>query len=246
MNLKKHYLSEFAGTVPREFVVNSFREAVDLMQDCRKVYQLLQKYEDGEFDEFDLTDEVGLYSSFYVSDLQMYCHCLCSTSVMVNKYMKRTMEQYVSFSENLNKAIKACFCINEDEIKVLLSQAYNVISGVSFFCMVEFNLFDSIPDTGDVVEMDEIAFSYCRLTNKDPNDFVRECHEFATSFRPKFDVFDSYPELELEFQKVMGPNIIGVNEEYLTLEMVKEVLSGVTSPEQLVATVARLEEEEAS
>lgn len=245
MKLEKHQVSSFAGNVSRDLIVDAFGEAMTLTRDCRRIYTSLNEFKEKNIDEFDLMDEIEAYASFDIASLSRYCGCMCSKKIIVNKYMERVLQLYSAAEENLRKALDVSFCISDEELDAVIAQLYGVIAGTGFFCLVEFDVFDLLQEDGSVCldSVDEILVSYSQTTMMPIPDLVEELLSLASEFKPRFDIFDSYPELEDEFQKIMGPNIIGVNDEYLTIELVQQVINGNMTPEELVLMMAAYDEE---
>ena len=72
--------------------------------------------------------------------------------------------------------------------------------------------------------------------------YAEQIVKFAKDTRQAFpfhlSIFDDYPELEEDFEAIMGPDLgalIGVD---LTIEQVRKIISGAMTPEELLAQVA--------
>lgn len=245
MKLVKHETSTLIVTFSRESTVAAFEEAISLYRNCKFVYETLVDFVVNNGDEFDLLDALEPYSSFDVSNLSKFRTFKCSKSGMVNKYLDRVFEELSAFKKNLDAAIDASFCISKEELDLLMKQAKQVTAGMIFFALVEFHMFDAVKDDDSVhaENLDEIIDTYCQKTRMDANTLISGIIEDSKIYKLRFDVFDSYPELEELFQKYMGPNILGVDESMLTIEMARQVVNGEITPEALVEMMASLARE---
>lgn len=243
MKLVKHEVSSLSGEVAREAIVSTFEEAVTLYHDCKHIYDALNEYKVAGGDELDLMDEVEPYKAFHLTSLAWFSSCKCSKNILVNKYLERVFCTISAFERNLSLAVDAAFCIQDDELDLLVKQSYDVVAGAIFFCLVEFDLFSNIDDE-KTAEVDEIVVSYCQRRMASLSDLQKELIEASKQFHPKFDVFDANPEYEDEFQKIVGPAIVGIDESCLTTELVKQVILGEITVEELMLTIAGSTEEE--
>ena len=237
--LNKHDVSILALCFERDSLISALTEAYQVVQNCKNIESTIKEYTEGSIDEFDVIDTIQDCSSFDLTDLEKFKTYRCSKKLIVNKYLVRVFSDVETLLKKLKRAEDASFCITDDEVKDIQDSIYKVISGMIFFILVEFDVFDCLNDNGDVVldSIDEIVVSYCQRYCKEPKDFLTELCNDSKVYTLKFDVFDSNPELELPFQQVMGPSIVGVDEEQLTLDIVKKVIAGDISPEDLVASM---------
>lgn len=245
--IKKHEVSSIAVGFPRTVLVGSFSEAVSIIKDCQEMEHALKNLKVGEADEFDVTDLLEDYFTLDRENLESFKRCNTSCKIEVNKYLNRVFTDLEVLRKRLDAAIKAMCCIDVEEIDSLLKSLYKVISGFLYFILIEFDIFDYVDANGDVNttgDVDEIVMSYCNRENKKIDDLVSYLYSLSKDYVPKLDIFDSYPELEEQFQSVMGPNCACIDEKYLTLKMIKDVIDGITTPEDLIQMLVELGLEE--
>lgn len=239
MQLRKHEVAGALGAAEKDILKDTLSEAVALKKDCINIYRALKDFRENGGDEFDLLDNIEPCSTLNTTVLWRYCHCRFSVSDIVSKYLDRMFDVLSVFKSNLGKAIDAAFCIEDSELELLEGQAYKIASSCLFFLLVEFDVFSSIGDDSASTSIDETIVLYCQVYNKQPARFCAELFEESKEFHPKFDVFDGCPELEIEFQKVMGPLIVGIDEEDLTLDIVEGVIRGEIEPDVAVVLTNR-------
>mgnify|MGYP004630129371 CR=1 FL=1 len=247
MKLAKHNVSSIAVGFPRDVLVSALSEAINLINDCKVMRETLQNLKDGKADEYDVADLLEDYSIFGTESLSVYRQCNTSDKIEVNKYLNRVFTDLEVLKKRLNSAIDVMCCIEKDEIESLMKSLYKVISGFLYFVLIEFNVFECLSENGTVkddAEVDEILASYCKRENTAVGKLVDQLYGLSKEFVPKLDIFDSYPELEEPFQSIMGPSSACLDEKFLTLDMIKQVIDGTLSPDDLAQTILAMEIEE--
>lgn len=239
--LVKHEIRNMIATLGSDNLFMAFSEAVDLFHDSKEVYRVLLKLRSGEMDGMDAADEVEDFSALTVTNLNLFCMWRSSTNMLINRYLDRVFANLKVYSKNLSMASDCLFNILPEELDHLIQQTYNIVSGMVFFCVFEFDILDVLGDSGDI---DEVLHNYCARNCIEPKHLAEEFKAATEEFRLKFDVFDSFPELENPFMKIMGPSIVGVDDTLLTLDMVRDVLDGTLSPEGLVEQLNALDEDQ--
>lgn len=242
--LIKHEIFKDVHAVEMGTVSAALEEALTICKDVQYIRTKLIELQDGEIDEFELMDEITSYAVFDYSNLSVCKTCAVSVNQIVNKYLKQVLTGLSTFADNLSCATDCVFQIEEDELQTLISQAYNVISGMIFFVLVEFNIFSLTGETTADYDIDEVFDGYCRKNQLDPVTEADKLLTLSKEYKMKIDLFDSCPELEDQFYVVMGPNVIGIDFSLLTLDMVHSVIAGDVTPEQLVAEFLSLTESE--
>lgn len=233
--LTKHEIFKDVHGVEIGTVSAALEEALTICGDAKYIREMLVQFQNGDIDEFELMDEITSYAVFDYNNLSVCKTCAASVNQVVNKYLKQVLANLGVFSENLSCATDCVFQIGDDELQTLIDQAYNVVSGMVFFVMVEFNVFSLIGATTSDYEIDEVFDGYCRKNQLDPIAEADKLLALSKEYKMRIDLFDSCPELEDQFYIIMGPNVIGIDFSMLTLDMVRDVLSGDITPEELVA-----------
>lgn len=231
----KHATSNLIRSLTTQELVAVFDETTTLLNNSVIIDKALADYQDGAIDGDELLDAFEDYgNAFRVEHLNTFSKAYCSSVDELNKYLEKTMTKVVTLEHGI-RVVKETYCEpDEEETKALRDTLYAVISGLSFFLYHEFAL-QMIIDSANAgaLELDEIVFSYCGENNKDAEKVASTIAEYVKQYKMSLEIFDEYPEKEIEFEKIMGPYVVGVAEERLTLELVDKVLTGVITPEEL-------------
>ena len=79
---------------------------------------------------------------------------------------------------------------------------------------------------------EEIYDKFCKHYGLNPEEYTKSINDLRSIYKIKLNFFDEYPELEEPFEAMMGPNIINIDEDKITLDIVKQVLKGDISDQQ--------------
>lgn len=248
MNLVKHEVSTLLAVPSQDMMVDTFAEAFDCLNNAKSIYQITKQYlemGEGAWDSFDLWDDLEPFCTFFTENLEKYSRFMCSKSYMINKYTARVLSNEAGLVEAFEKATCASFCITDAELQIISNFAYKVASGMIFFLISEFNVFDMITDSGfSEDEVDEILALFTQRRVMQPVKLAEMLINDSKIYQLKFDIFDSFPEEEKKFLEIMGPDIVGVDETYLTMEMVASVIDGTLDPAELLSLMKGFVEEE--
>lgn len=235
MNLLKHDTSSLIGSIERKALEDSFAEALTLLRDAKTVYNTIRSLEHKTIDFMDATDKLEDYTGVDVHNLDVFRVLKSSLSETINKYLERVFIDIDVYSRTLNAAVDCMFALQPNEIEYLEQKAYNVVSGMTFFCSFEFDMLGIISSAEEGAEaVDEVVQVYCRRTGETALTIAKEIQTAMKEFKINFDVFDAFPELEEQFFNVMGPNITAVDPVMLTMELVQAVINGEITPELLI------------
>lgn len=237
--LIRHDVNTVVGTLERPVMEDVFLEALRLLRHSKYVHKTICDLEDGKIDSMEATDVLEDFVQMDFQSLSLFCSMRCSVSEMNNKYLERVIMDVHGYHSKLSAAVDCMFNLKDTEIATLKTVAYDVASGMTFFCSFEFDLLNIISsnEVGDL-EVDELVQAYCDKTLENPVYIAEEVREDMKHYRIRFDVFDAFPELEDEFFAVMGPSITGIDQTSLTIEDVRDVIFGNISPDDLVMRVA--------
>lgn len=176
---------------------------------------LLEILEDAEIQDYDC---INLF----------YSHCY-STWDSLNAYLRTTVFTIIEFNKLINKLTSSWTCPTMEELKKIHNYARSILTNLLFIVYFEFDM-DSVNNLVDGrYYIDEIYNKYCMQYGLDPEEHTKVISELKYVYRIKLDIFDEYPELEESFEAIMGPNYANIDEEKLTIQIVKGVLSGEMS-----------------
>ena len=157
-----------------------------------------------------------------------YSHCY-STWDSLNAYLRTTVFTIVEFNKLISKITNSWTCPTMEELKKSHNYARSILTNLLFIVYFEFDM-DSVNNLVDGrYYIDEIYNKYCMQYGLDPEEHTKVISVLKSVYRIKLDIFDEYPELEEPFEAIMGPNYANIDEDKLTIEIVKGVISGEMS-----------------
>ena len=232
--LVKHEVQKDVGVVDSVTLCAVFQEAHTIVNDMVEAHKLLKSFCEDPYDEFELADDLEALSVFDYSNITKFKMWFASKSLVTNKYLGKTYHKMGILEKKLSAAVDCSCALNEDEFAALRDLTYDVASGMLFFIISEFDIFNlANADKSTNYPVDEIVDVFCKKIGKDPVDLANELVGLSKEYRMKISLFDSFPEYEDEFYKVMGPALSEVDGDSLTVEQVLSVIRGEISPDDL-------------
>ena len=164
--------------------------------------------------------------------IKFYNHCY-STWDSLNAYIKNTLVTIKEFNLIVKKYSSSWTCPSYRDLSTLSSYAKDVIQNLLFIVYFEFDM-ESVncQETDGRFYIDEIYDKFCKHYGLDPEEYTKSINDLKSIYKIKLSFFDEYPELEEPFETMMGPKMINIDEDKLTLEIVKQVLSGELTDQQ--------------
>lgn len=162
-----------------------------------------------------------------------YNHCY-STWESLNSYIRTTLFTIEEFNNVAKKVVDGWTCPTLKEFKTLRNYAVSILTNLIFIVYFEFDM-DSVnqEESDGRFYIDEIYDKYCKQYDFNPEKYSHHLSELKSIYKIKLNFFDEYPELEEPFESIMGPNLANIDESLLTIDLVKQVLSGEISDTQL-------------
>ncbi len=232
----KHEQSGLVKVFPSSELSDFFCESVAACRKLKALYTDLEKFEQGELDEDDISDVFDDFRIMTDSILRLgvnYISCVNS----LNKYLNQTTRTLEVLLENINKIVEFCQVPDESSLKILKKEIFSVIGGLSYFLINDFSVFNVLKEriAGEPnVEIDEIFNAYIEKYNADIDEFGQWLLKTMADFRIHLEIFDAYPELERQFEEVVGPDYNLIPEGVLTKEIVLKVIEGEMSISELL------------
>lgn len=230
--IKKHETLKDIGSVGVDRLLACLEEATRLAHDSEEVYKILTSFKEGELYEDDAVEELEVYTKFPSVNLGYFHSWKCSHYTTVNKYLDDVVERIKVAEKNLNIAIDLMLAIKPEELDSLIKQIYDLTSGLYYFIVKEFDLEDAVTGSED---QDEIVNKYCSKKRYEYKDFATKMVVKSREFRLRVDLFDEFPQYEDAFYDAVGSDIISIDQSKLTLEMLKQLLYGEITVEELIS-----------
>lgn len=234
--LVNHEIQTVVNSMRKDELNACFAEAYTVVNQLIEIRSALERWHQGEDDEDELFDNLDTYSYFAYGNLQHFSDWAVSKDVILNKYLMRVMSSFDVVQKNVHIISESGVVPTQEEYESLRNGLYRVISGILYFIIYEFSLRDTVlaARDSDDVPVDEVLSHYCASKGKDLIDFVVSVCELGDKYKFKLDFFDDYPDKEADFEKMMGPSIVGIDESALTLDLVNAVIEGRLTPSELL------------
>ena len=233
---KKHESSALISKATDELLVNFFAESMEIIADCKYLVKSIDDKRSGELDEDDLLDAIDTPLLVNISNVTMFRSCCFSIYNGINYYMKTIVEYVKNIQENLARFNSLGVYLTEEWEELLRSEASTVIGGLSHVLWYEFGVgdyYDSYNAGNEDPEVDEIFYTYCDSRGLKLITEAESIADNRKAFKFKLNFFDQYPEHEDLFESLMGPYVVGVDENVLTIEMVLKLENGDITPAEL-------------
>lgn len=249
--IKEHAVGTSVVVISKDVLIEFFGQMAKDLRTLKAMYEDMTDFKAGELsdDEYiDATERITFYS---VGSFNRFAKMHISSNETLNIYIKRVAETFREF-DKMHSSIVSTYCApSEEELAVMMEEAYDVISGICFICGNEFLCYDLADAASeDDPEIDEIMyhhFSKYEITQERRHsrciEFAKNISQLSAEFKMKLDVFDEAPEKEESFMRIVGPDICLIDSSRLTMPIVDAVLDGSMSLEQLREACMLSEEE---
>lgn len=245
--VKKHEYNTLLKAFTVDQLVELYEETRKLFSCCVNIVKGISSMRENEIDDVDLMDIIE-DNPLSVKLLEEYTKYSCSNNSAINRglidhfgkvYKNEKDEAYSRYSrlrDLTTKIVSDCAGVEEEQAVLLNEYVFEMAGFCLFFLKFEFDV-DVLAEELENVSADNctvnaILDKFCDLHQIDLKDEVFMIMEGSEYFKPVLPLFDSYPEIEEPFSKLMGPYLSGVDYELITIEMVKAVVDGKVSPEE--------------
>lgn len=235
---RKHEYNKVIQKFTTEDIHQYLSEAMSLVDNMLSIVCFSQKFLEGSIDDFEYFDSIDELGTLNTSTLDAVAFSRATQNEIVAKYLKETISIKDRLYNNISVVRKSGCFFDEEEASKIEAAARNVITGVIYTIVFDFNVFEfaQAVDAGEAEPViDESFYMYCNSKGRQPEDLANACLDIFNSFRLKLTWFENFPELEDEFYIVMGPNVIAVQDMELNEVDVRAVVNGELTPEDLLA-----------
>ena len=227
------------GTSQEEFL-KLFQTMTRLLEITDEVKTLVHDtLEEGEtaYDDF-----VDAFDGFMISRedadiLQEMDSRWFSKNNLVNHYFRKMAERTKTYVKYWDLFCGCGASVSQAELKHLETVTEDIAAKTAYLLYHEYQMeryFESLKKEGGEHEVDAIVDQATKLAKVEEGYYFNFVRDMVAAHPAKLEVFDAYPELEPKFQSVMGPLAARVDYEFLTLELVNQVLDEEITPEELI------------
>jgi hypothetical protein len=245
MRLRPANFNTMLSPIDVEEATEVLNEAVSIIEEVYDFMELLvpdleyensHPGEDLKQEQLDTLD--GLSLSIEYSNLEMFAEGMFSASESTQRRITNAVHYLAQFKERIKAHAEAYIYLTTEEVEVLKELANNILAELAYFTFFEFEL-DKTADTiikKAELEVNIVVHRYTDMQQIPIEHLLISIQRIMKIYRPVLGLFEQYPELEEEFYNVAGPYIkdFEVLTEYVTLDMVKGVISGSLDVETVI------------
>lgn len=178
-----------------------------------EIDELLETLESSEIQNFDALS--AFYSNFY------------STWDSLNVHVRNTIYIISEFNNLVRRYAESWTCPSMSDLKTTLLHCNTIIKNLLFIAYFEFDMNSvNVKENDGRFYIDEIYDKYCKHYNLNPEEHTKTINDLRAIYKIKLSIFEEHPELEEPFEELMGPNMVNIDEDKLTLQIVKDVING--------------------
>lgn len=254
--IKKHEYNNTIVKFTDEELTQVISDLNNNLNRCLSLIELGEQFENGTIDELDYVDMLEDCILSEECKFKEYAHSASSRNDSINRLMKKLacliegkdeLDKEVSrksdivyLNEQIGLAIDNSIVDESDvaNLTLLGELVCKEIVHILFYEFGVYNLLLTFKETGDLEEseIDSALEQYCSKKSIDIIEETKRIASLASVYKTQLPIFDSYPELESEFENIVGPYISDLSdvEDQLTIDIVKKVITGEIQPDRLL------------
>ena len=170
-------------------------------------------------------DMVKMYSEYFISN---------------NPVLNQTITRAVTSIEEFTKDLQEVCSLNSDTLQEFSDRAKYVCGVYATILYFDFGL------TGiNLEDVSKSSIESCvrsvtdNMTDEQLKDFVMTLFEEISWCRSSINAFVLYPDLEEPFYNIMGPSAALLDDEFLTIDDINDIISGELDPDALIQLIAQ-------
>ncbi|NBH96626.1 hypothetical protein D7Y41_02775 [Anaerotruncus sp. 1XD22-93] len=247
--LKVHEYNGLLKEYKEEELVSVVADLYHNLNGAIKIMDCLAKFKNNELDEFEVLDELEMLVLGDAKGVCQYARNASSSVNAINRVLRITYGfkcdgvtepgYRATLDADIYKVVSVFNGLSTEEADIINGLAYAVASNAAYvlrheFCLDEF--IESYHNAGNNLEeaVIDVAFQqFCNEAGLGAVETASSVLECSSIYKPALPVFDEHPELEEEFEKIVGANLADVDPESLTIDVVLKVLNGTIQPCEL-------------
>jgi hypothetical protein len=235
------------GKLSDERVVDAVTDAIQAMQMFTDLHAALTKAEeagesgndDAEMEMLDMVEAMTMDLSF--DGLEAFAQNMAASSDSIQRRLNNGVHYLTEAAKLLNTISVAFIPMTTKQIQVLKEYSAEILAELSYFTFYQYNLDqtqESIAHDKEI-EINLAVVRYCDNSGADVKEVLIKVVAIMSQYRPRFTIFEEFPELEDEFYNIAGAYIRDFDtlSEFVTADVVKAVLSGDADVEQVIKSL---------
>lgn len=252
--VKEHEANTTLGTIEPEDLLKFLNQCISVVKGLQsyeeEVKEILKSYEeqvantlaqsalplDSALSDDDIDELLEIMESAEIQNydaISLFYASFYSTWDSLNVHVRTTVFLIKEFNKLVNKHADAWICPSLEDLKTTINYATTIIKNLLFIAYYEFDMGSvNVQEADGRFYIDEIYDKYCKHYGLDPEECTKIIGDLKSIYKIKLSIFDEHPELEEPFEELMGPNLINVDDDKITLEIVKDVIEGKLTDQQ--------------
>jgi hypothetical protein len=231
----KHDFSNLVMTPKRENFFDFFLQAYDAINKLQSTIDVIDDYHSGELDELDELDELENQNLDSVEAIVLFSRGGFSTKPAMYICARNVVVHINDYNTFLSEHVDYGMTLEDSEQDLLSAKCKKIISELLYLLWYEFDVeeqLNRIKAGEDFI--DEIVKMYCDSFCIEQKVILENIETLRDKFPFHLSIFEDYPEYESQFEALMGPLLGAVDEAKISIELVKKVIDGRLTPDELL------------
>lgn len=210
-------------------------QVIDIIDSLEAHQEFFTDYVNGDNDIDEFIENLETAEISDVKYLQMFDDYSSSLNAKINCYFQDTFAELQSYLQIIHRYTYLGVEPTVDVAAKVQKRGYKIISTLSTIIFYEFSMdaYTATVNSNDTVICNIIDL-YARSLSITVDDVVARVETWKNNYPIKLTLFDEYPEYYEPFIAAMGPYLIEIDEEKLTLEHVTGLINGKYSVDTII------------
>lgn len=231
----KHECSNLITTPKREHFYDFLIQAINVIAKSKETLEIISEVDSDDYDPFEEIEALEGQTYDDVQGISSFASGGISSNPSITIGVRDAITHINKFNTIITEYIDCGLFLDDEQHEILQIYCERIISELAYAIWFEFNVSNHL-DTinSDDAYLDEIIKMYVDSLQVDLESFLENIKNTREQYHFHLSVFDDAPELEAEFEAIMGPYMGSLAEVDLTLPLVKKVINGKLSPIELI------------
>lgn len=239
--IKKHITNNCIHETSLQDLIVFIQEMLQTSDSCLEILSNLEDRKSNEIDKDELVEILEESVLCNTSQITFFRKVGASQYTSLNQYLGDILDEITCVNDIINKVCSAGIWFTDEQEQQIQEHVESIIGGIAYVLWYEFDLETylhqiEVEDKGVDADIDVAYKSYVGsfANDKGAYEIAKSIRENKIKYKFKLKIFDENPELEEPFENLMGPFLAEVIDEFLTLDLVKDLLDGRITPEGLI------------